>query len=315
VDESSAPLTPILHASDPETASETLVKANSVKILVLRDSGIARWCLSENPTAPASADAPCASGLTGMGTANGWSFTRPTSFNISSGEGAKSLYLYVANQSLKINATPATYTNTADHSAPAPASISSIQLVDTQVANLSVAHANEADVSGWCVWEQSVLGGAPGKPGLGDDCWKWTDNGAKPTTVGFRSGGTRNVWIFVRDKAGNVSNASNMMSAQNPYGEITYTQLIDQSGASGNRAIFANRCFTCHGQNGNPGFSKLELFKYLTAVDIAKSGTLVSRINNPLSPMPNINGGLMPQRDRDLIRLWTMPEQSNELAP
>jgi hypothetical protein len=64
--------------------------------------------------------------------------------------------------------------------------------------------------------------------------------------------------------------------------------------------------------SSNPGFSKLQLFNYESALGVADSGVLISRINNPISPMPNINGGLMPQKDRDLIKLWTMPEDGGD---
>ena len=75
------------------------------------------------------------------------------------------------------------------------------------------------------------------------------------------------------------------------------------------RSIFTNRCLTCHGSSSNPGFSKLQLFDYNGALGVVTNGQLISRINNVLSPMPNVSGGLMPQIERDLIRLWTMPEE------
>ncbi len=313
VDSSPTPLTPILRVSDQETRNETLVKTDTVDALILRDGGIAKWCLSENATAPASVDAPCNSGLTGPGTDKGWSLTRPLTYKLSPGQGLKTIYLYVVNVFLKMNTDPAIATITMDSTLPAAPTIGNIQIIDTQVANMSVIHPNEPDVTGWCVWEQSVLSAVPTKPKLTDKCWSWTDNNAKPTTVGFHSGGTRNVWVFARDRAGNVSAASNMVSGQNNFGEITFTQLTATGG--GPRAIFQNRCYTCHGTSSNPGYSKLQLFDYTSAVNIAKSGTLNARVNNPLSPMPNVNSGMMPQRDRDLIRLWTQPEQSTTPAP
>ena len=174
---------------------------------------------------------------------------------------------------------------------------------------MSVSHPNESDVTGWCVIEQNAILNAPNKPDLKNNCWNWTDLSVKPTTVGFKEGGTRRVWVYVRDKAGNVSAASNVVQASNPFGAITYTQLTKPAG--GPRAIFQNRCYTCHGTNANPGYSQLKLFNYQDALEVAEEGTLVSRINNVISPMPNVNGGLMPQRERDLIRLWVTPEEGN----
>lgn len=313
VEDAPPPLTPILFVSDKDTNSDTLLKGTEAKISILRDSGIVRWCLSESPTPPASTDAPCISSATGAGTSNGWYLNRPQRYTFQPGDGVKNLYLWVADQNLKLNVTAATAQIELDTTAPAPATINDILIGDTQVGSMSVSHANEADIAGWCVIEQNVIRAAPGRPDLDDECWRWTDNGAKPTTVGFKNGGTRNVWVFVRDRAGNVSIASNMFTANNPYGAITFSQLT--SNAGGSRAIFYNRCYTCHGTNSNPGFNKLKLFQFADAAESAGAGVLVSRINNEISPMPNINGGLMPQMERDLIRLWTMPEEGDDPLP
>lgn len=303
------PLTPILKAFDSETGSSLLIKSRDFQISVLRDAGILRWCLSESSTPPANADAPCASGLSGNGTLNGWTTSRPDQYSIGAGDGTRTLYLWVANQNLKLNTTPARVDFTLDTVGPAAPVINSITVTDTQVAAMSVSHPNESDVTGWCVIEQNAILNAPNKPDLKNNCWNWTDLSVKPTTVGFKEGGTRRVWVYVRDKAGNVSAASNVVQASNPFGAITYTQLTNPAG--GPRAIFQNRCYTCHGTNANPGYSQLKLFNYQDALEVAEEGTLVSRINNVISPMPNVNGGLMPQRERDLIRLWVTPEEGN----
>lgn len=314
VDESPAPLTPILSVKDELTGSSTLTQSTTVNVSILRDSSINRWCLSESPVRPISTEAICLNGLSGPGIVNGWSLSRPLSFQFQSGDGNKTLYLWVANQYLKINEQPATVQMQLDTVPPQPAVIASINgAATTQVAAMSVTHANEADVAGWCVIEQNYIKAAPGKPNLNDKCWSWTEKNAKPTTVGFKSGGKRDVWIYVRDRAGNVSNASNMVEATNNKGAITYTQLTASTG--GPMAIFQNRCFTCHGSSANPGFSKLQLFSYAAAVEAIGSGLIIERINNPLSPMPNVNGGLMPQAERDLIKLWGMPEEGNMPLP
>jgi hypothetical protein len=307
------PLTPILRASDPRTRSETILSTADATILILRDAGVVRWCLSESPVAPATTEEPCMSGITGTGTSNGWNLSRPTDFTLSAGDGSKTVYLWVADQNLKINTVPAMTTIELDTTAPAVATINSVSISDSQVADLSVSHPQESDVGAWCVFEQNSIDPAPATVTLGDDCWRWTDNGAKPTTVGFKDGGVRNIWVFVRDRAGNISAPSNMRTVTNTFGAITYSQLT--SAAGGPRAVMRNRCFTCHGSSSNPGFSKLQLFDYTSALVVAESGVLVSRINNPISPMPNVAGGLMPQRDRDLIRLWTLPEEGDTPLP
>lgn len=313
VEDSAPPLTPILRVSDTDTRSETILRSADARILILRDSGAVRWCLSESPTRPTTTEEPCQSTATGPGTVNGWYLSRPVSHALSAGDGQKALYLWIADQNLKINVEPAIATITLDTTPPAAPTIASISVTDTQVANMTVTHPNEADVAGWCVAEQNSISPDLTTVALNDPCWSWTDNGVKPTTVGFKDGGMRNVWVFVRDRAGNISTASNRVSANNTFGAISFAQLTDAAG--GARAIFRNRCYTCHGTSANPGFSKLQLFDYASAIGVANSGVLVSRINNPISPMPNVNGGLMPQRERDLIRLWTFPEEGDTPLP
>ncbi len=299
------PLTPILSLQDATTGLTDYARQSELNTFILRDSGILRWCLQESSTPPASTQAACNN--TTPGTVNGWNLTRPTKFNLSAGDGAKTVYLWVANDSLLLNLSPASFTITRDSSAPAAATIGAINVGSTQVASMSVSHPNESGVSGWCVIEQSAALGAPGTPALDNACWRWTDLNAKPTTVGFKGGGQRMVRVYVRDQAGNISAPSNTVTASNPYGAITFSELTNAT--SNPRSIFTNRCLTCHGSSSNPGFSKLQLFQYNGALMVVKNGQLVSRINNVLSPMPNVSGGLMPQEERDLIRLWTMPEE------
>ncbi|MES2965002.1 MAG: hypothetical protein V4760_14045 [Bdellovibrionota bacterium] len=306
------PLTPILSIADAATTSNTHLQNRTADVFIMRDSGILRWCLSESPVKPASTEAMCVNSETGANIINGWSLVRPTSFTFSAGDGAKKLHLWVANEGLKINDTAAAYPVNLDTAAPAAASIGAITVGQTQVAPLSVSHPNESDVAGWCVYEQLYGAGAP-TPKLDDECWKWTDNGAKPATVGFKGGGTRDVWVFVRDTAGNVSVASNKQQATNPNGAITFATLVARTGGPQN--VMGNRCYQCHGDPTYPGFNKLNLFTYAKAIEAVDSGLLISRINNVISPMPNVNGGLMPQVERDLIRLWTMPEDGNAPIP
>lgn len=307
------PMTPILRVSDSTTLSEELLRSTEARVSIMRDSGSVRWCLSENPTPPESTEAPCVSTATGEGTLDGWYLSRPTSYRLQDGDGEKHLYLWVADKNLKINQEPATVRIRLDTIAPEPPVLGSIQVTDTQVGTMSVSHPHETDVKGWCVIEQNSIESPPNRPALSHNCWKWTDNGAKPTTVGFKEGGSRTVWVFTRDEAGNVSSASNSVTVTNPFGAITFTQLTSSSG--GPLAVFYNRCYTCHGSSANPGFNRLQLFNFTQAISVGQSGVLISRINNPISPMPNINGGLMPQRERDLIRLWTMPEEGNTPLP
>ena len=306
-DSSPPPLTPILRVSDRTTGSESLLRESVANILVLRDAGITRWCLSESETRPETTESACDSTATGEGTSNGWYLRRPTLYTLRPGpDGPRKLHLWVADQNLKINLSPAKIEFALDSTPPAPAVVSAVNTADTAVANMTVTHPAESDVADWCVFERATSGTAVAKPKLTDNCWKWTDNDSKPTTVGFKERGAREVYVFVKDKAGNISAASTKVDVNNQHDAISYAKLIDAAG--GPSAVFKNRCFTCHGSSTAPGFTKLTLFEYQSALEVVESGVLITRINNPLSPMPNVNGGLMPQRERDLIRLWTMPE-------
>ncbi len=310
--EGNAPLTPVIRVSDATTGSTTLINSSTANVNIVRDAGIIRWCLSESSVKPTSADAPCVTSASD-GTLNGWQLTRPMEYTFSNGDGPKRLYLWVLDPNLKMNSDPGTVELTLDTVAPSAPAITSVHVTDSQVADMTLTHPSESDVSGWCLLEQNSIKTAPRKPSLTDGCWSWSDNNTKPTTVGFKGGGSRDIYVFVRDKAGNVSPASTKYAAMNSFGAITFSQLT--SAAGGPRATLYNNCFTCHGTSGNPGFNKLELFDYLSAVDAADAGILVSRINNAISPMPNINGGLMSQRYRDLIRLWTLPEEGDQPLP
>ncbi len=314
VDDSVPPLTPLLSITDSQTGSKTLLKSRTAPISILRDSGVVRWCLTESLTPPASTEAACPypdAPVDPKLVVNGWFVKRPTNFTFSSGDGAKRLYLWVANDSLMINESPATVAVTVDTTDPVAPTISNLTVTDTQVADLTIT--NTSDVTKWCVWEQNIIDPAPGKPDLDDPCWAWSYDGGKPDSVGFRGGGDRDVWVFVRDAAGNVSDASNKLSANNPFGPVTFAQL---TGAAGDvRSVFTNNCATCHANIQNPGYQKLRLFEYNVALEVADSGALVARTNNPLSPMPNINGGLMPKKYRDMIRLWVSPEEGNTPLP
>ncbi len=316
-DDSVPPLVPLLSVTDSETGSKTLLKSRTAPISILRDSGVVRWCLTESLTPPASTEAPCPypdAPTDPKLVVNGWFITRPTSFTFSAGDGNKRLYLWVANDSLLMNETPATVAVTVDTTAPAPATISgltSTDTQDTQVANFAIS--NTPDITGWCVWEQNIVEVAPDKPELDDPCWDWSYDGTKPDSVGYRGNGNRDVWVFVRDAAGNISDASNKLTGNNPWGPVTFAQLTGP--ASDARAVFTNNCYTCHATISNPGYQKLRLFDYNAAIGVAESGALVARTNNPLSPMPNINGGLMAKKYRDMIRLWVTPEGGGDPEP
>lgn len=313
------PFTPILAMQSPSGSATDTNSLTGNLVTILKDSGISRWCLTTNSTPVTSTEQTCPDG---NGPVNGWYVTRPGTFGFQTGstDGSKKIYLWVANTNLKINMTPATYDLNLDRVAPSPVTIAvngvsnstTVSITDLQVADLTVSAS--AGASGWCVKEIASTASFS-TPNLNDRCWKWSYAGTKPTTVGFRGGGFRKVAVYARDAAGNISTISNIVNANNTLGEITYSDLINSSG--GPRAVFYNNCKDCHMTAGQPGYAKLKLFIYANALDVTEANDspdnslIVSRTNNPLSPMPNINSGLMNIKYRDLIRLWVSPEGSS----
>lgn len=310
----SAPPTPNLTLRNPSTGSDKFISTTTVSTSINKDNGIVRWCLSESDTGPATTEDPCPGQEAVIGTVNGWFVNRPTAFDVSAGDGLKKVNLWVANGNLKINNTAAFDSITLDTVAPdAPTiSVTDNNLTAGEIPITGLNITNDTTVKGWCVIEQNYIMAAPGKPMLNDVCWRWSYDGSKPDTVGFKGGGQRDVFVFVRDEAGNVSDSSNSTRVTNALGSITYTQLTGP--ATDPRSVLTNNCLACH-TPGGPGYQRLRLFEYKEAARVGDTGLLVSRTNNPVSPMPNISGGLMSKNQRDMIRLWTMPENSDEFEP
>lgn len=319
------PSAPILSLSDPNTGSENFIATTSVVPNILRDNGIVRWCLTTSATPPATTEETCPGQLDSPGTVNGWFITKPNLFQVPAGDGLKQVYLWVANGALKINSAISTDSITMDTVPPAKPSILTINgnavvnngigsgnIGTMQVTNMTVS--TDPDVKGWCVFERAdVLGSPANAPALNDRCWRWSYDNKQPTTVGFKAGGLRRVILWVRDEAGNISPASDYVTVNNPHGAITFTKLTQATDGLTDQnvidqAVFYRECRECHMSAGQPGYARFPLFDYGEALARADNGLLESRTNNPYSPMPNKNSGLMDKRYRDLIRLWMMPE-------
>jgi hypothetical protein len=315
VDSASAPPIPILSMNDAfGTRSTTLVSANGgnprAQVKITRDPGVTRWCLTTGTVRPINTEAPCEGGT---GPLNGWFVSRPNESSVPTPDGVKNFNLWVANAYLKLSSTPATYSITLDTTAPAAPSISSSgQYPGIQIAQLSIGAT--ADEAGWCVHDQNSLDGESSTigviPSINNDCWNWGLRGTKPTNVGFNGRGTRYVWVWVRDAAGNISPASNRLTFNNPLNPVTFSQLI---GPDSDGAVFTRHCAACHQGSNNPGYQQLQLFNFVsvmsneTTARLGDNSIIIQRTNDSINPMPNVNSGLMDVRYRNLIRLWVSP--------
>ncbi len=331
-DGSSPPAAPILTMSNvnPDLPNAARFVGDQARVTITRDLGVVRWCLTTTPDKPANTEAPC---VGGTGPVNGWYFIqRPTQIAVPAPDGDKTYYLWVGNSSLKMNSSPGTYTVTRDTTPPAPATLafngthpgylerayppimdrnspnflrddtSRSPLGYLPIARVIITHPNENDVKGWCVKNDGNA------PAANDACWRWRWDGGKPNNAPLPNFGNNNIVVFVRDESGNVSAVSNLVTGNNSVGSVTHSDLISNRSLG----VFYYKCAECHQGSQSPGFQQLRLFELAgarMAADGADGSILVSRTNDPLRPMPNVAGGLMEEKYRQVIRIWARNPQ------
>lgn len=253
--------------ADPVMAATNAFSANgNVTFTVTGDTPNARrWCFSNTPVRPASANQPCVGGAAAnvANTLNGWYTTRPSlnNYNLTMHyptlvpNQTYTLYLYVADFNLKINNNASSITFTYDPVAPVAPIVSSLAGAapvtvkansvgsDVQVVPISLTHPDEGTVTlSWCVREGSDAD-ALGNSG---NCTPYTTT--KPTYVSLTAGANRQIVAFVRDPAGNRSTGSTPAFIKNTNGVISYAQLYigDPNTTSTSRSALSNNCFSCH---------------------------------------------------------------------
>ncbi len=96
---------PTLSLADPVTGSSTTATHQSVDAVIGNDLGAAKWCLSEaQSSAPTSGVTACAGGT---GPSGGWFTARPASVTLSTGDGSKTVYLWLADGAGNVNSSGA----------------------------------------------------------------------------------------------------------------------------------------------------------------------------------------------------------------
>jgi hypothetical protein len=203
------PSTPTLAVSDATTSLTTYLRQNASVISVTGDSGAVKWCLSETQTLrPTLGSSQCDNGT---GPANGWLTSQPTSFNVSTGDSGKTLYLWTANSSNTVSAAAATATITLD---TIPPSVPFAQITDPVTSSTSITNTTtpnlsitlDTDAVSWCVIEQPAAAAGPAAPGWNSTCWA----GVRPTTISLGATGNRRAYIYTKDVAQNVTPAASI---------------------------------------------------------------------------------------------------------
>ncbi|MES2965001.1 MAG: cytochrome c [Bdellovibrionota bacterium] len=281
----------------PPVPTVTLSRDNTNNVTVNASTGndgtARRWCLTANPTPVRSASEPCPGFQ--LGTTNGWSEARPTSVNLSSlgrnpnsGETVR-VYYWVVNSDLKVNPSPGTDTVVFDSTAPAKATLASVSLGGTQIADLNGLTDSDETVQ-WCV-SVSPSNAIP------QNCMG-SYVGAKPSYIGLPYNGTNYVSIWVRDLAGNETQPAmgDIRSVVNTYGRIDFQQLTTGGTA---RSIFQTNCASCH-SSGMAEAAKWTSSDYLNTE--SKEARIKATMDGGAPAMPA--SGLISAKDRALIRLW-----------
>jgi hypothetical protein len=202
-----APVTATLSAQDATTGLATFIRQVATQISITGDTGAARWCVSETQTTrPALGTSSCAGG---QGTSVGWHTTRPTTFNVTASDGAKTIYVWTANLANTTSAAAGSASITLDRTAPA---IPTVELSDPNTGNtaftnqsaVNLAITDDTDATGWCVIEQASATAAPTAPLFNNGCWVTT----RPTTLSLGALGNRRAYVYTRDPAQNISLAA-----------------------------------------------------------------------------------------------------------
>ncbi len=189
---------PALALSDPTTASSAYARQVGVSVSITNDGSAAKWCLSETQSSQPADTTSCAGGS--------WVSSRPTTFNLSASDGAKTVYLWIADSANTIRSASVSDAIDLDTTLPANPTV---VVRDSNTLNTSATNQSspallitaDTDATAWCVKEQAGIAAAPSAPLYNDSCFVTT----RPTTVALTTTGTRKVYVFTRDVASNVS--------------------------------------------------------------------------------------------------------------
>lgn len=171
-------------------------------VSISNDGSVSKWCLSDGQISrPTSISA---------GTCNGanWSLSRPTNLNISSGDGVKTIYLWVADSDGAINASAISTTITLDTSNPSiPSTLTlgavTADLTETPIMNWTAS----SDANGIAHYEVQITKNSDGTT---IHSWSTLTSGSKITGISppLDEGTNYTAHIRAFDNAGNKSTAT-----------------------------------------------------------------------------------------------------------
>ncbi|MBX9766792.1 MAG: fibronectin type III domain-containing protein, partial [Bdellovibrionales bacterium] len=190
----------VLTLSDPTSSLTTHIRQVATSVAITNDTLATKWCLSETQTTPPASGAAVCNG--GQGASSGWHSTRPITFNTSSGDGLKTIYIWIVdsggsllggtvNQGITLDTT-APVVPTAQLSDPNSASTA-----NTNQSSVNLSITADTDATGWCVIEQASGTAAPSAPAWNNACFVTT----RPTAATLAATGTRRAYVYTRDVA------------------------------------------------------------------------------------------------------------------
>lgn len=211
---------PIFTLADPTTSSNSHARQQTVDVALSNDATATQWCLSETQTSrPATASAEC---VGGSGTQDGWFTSRPTQISLSSSQGSKTLYAWIADVNGNVSSTPSSQSINLDSLLPATPTVSLSDSISGSTTNaysvtVDLSITDDTDALNWCLIEQAAVDPDPAIPSYNDVCWV----APRPTSKSLAATGNRKVFVFTKDLAENVSSSGgsatiNYQLNQNP---------------------------------------------------------------------------------------------------
>lgn len=186
------PITFGLVIKDPVTGSTTYTNQTTVSVEIPANADVLKFCLSETQSLePASVDAACTGG---QGGANGWHESAPAAFDLSLGDGPKTIYLWVAKKDGKVHNENFTAQITQDKTIPS--SNITVNPADPTNQNAATFQFSASDATAGIDKLQCKLDSAAYTP-----C-------ASPFSLTSIADGNHTLYVQAVDKAANLSAAA-----------------------------------------------------------------------------------------------------------
>ncbi len=177
---------------DADSSSSSHTNGTLIDVEITNDQVSLMWCLSEEQT---TAPETICNG--GEGADNGWFSSRPTTFNLSAGDGTKNLYLWLVKPSGDVRKTAIKSTIVLDTVSPI--------VTLNPASDINISNANPYTLSGSCSDSTKIkidLGGLTYYANCSEGTWAYSGD------VRASSDGNITINVTQTDNAGNVSNTA-----------------------------------------------------------------------------------------------------------